>query len=241
MALLLHLIEKREVDITRIALAAVTDEFLQYIEGMERADPSGIADFLVVAARLVQLKSALLLPTERVEPGEEDAGETLARALESYRQFKQVAGELGEREAQGLRSYPRAAAPPPLERRLAPEGVALGDLFAALRRVLQEKAPESEPVDEVVRPLRVTVRQRIREVVAQLREGEPVEFLALLSREPSRQEVIATFLAMLEVLRRGWAQVRQEELWGRIELVPLLEALPEDEADEATREVDEYV
>jgi segregation and condensation protein A len=239
--LLLHLIEKKEVDITKVSLAAVTDDFLATLEAREQIDPEKLVEFLVVAAKLLVIKSSLLLPNVAVEEAEEDEGESLAQTLETYRQFKQVASHLAEREAQGLRSFVRVAPLPPLEPRLDPQGLTLNDLFAALRGVLKEKTAEPENVDEVVRPLRITVRQRITELTAQLRGGQPLAFSDLLSAEPTRQEVIATFLAMLELLKLGWARVRQKALWGRIELVPILEALPEGEGDDRTARVDEYI
>lgn len=239
--LLLQLIEKKELDITLISLASVTDEFLATLRAHEPRDPDQLADFLVVAARLLLIKSTLLLPGTPQEGPEEEQGENLAQTLELYRHFKEVATHLAEREAQGLRSFVRQAPIPGLEPRLDPQGLTLNDLFGALRKILQERPPEPESVDEVVRPLRITVRQRINELTARLREGQPLAFGTLLSAEPTRQEVIATFLALLELLKLGWARVRQEGLWGQIELVPILEELPHSEGEEGPAEVDEYI
>lgn len=236
--LLLHLIEKNELDITTLSLARVTDDFLRTIEALRQQDPDSIADFLVVAAKLVLIKSTSLLPVERVAADPERTGEELARALEVYRHFKQVAQELGEREAQNLRSYARSEVSHSLTKRLDPGGLTLNDLFKSLKRILQEKAPEPESVDEVVRPLRITVRQRLTELTRALRHGKPLPFTQLLSDAPDRQEVIVTFLALLEVLRLGWARVVQTELWGEILLVPQPDALPEKGEDEI--EVEEY-
>jgi segregation and condensation protein A len=239
--LLLHLIEKQQLDITKVALATVTNEYLSTIREMDQAEPDQIADFLVVAARLLLIKSQLLLPVERVEEPEEDEGEDLARALQLYVQFKAVAAGLAEREAGGLRSYPRTAPPPEPSRRLAPQGASPDDLLASLERILREQEPEPENVDEVVRPLRITVRQRIAELTAQLRAGQPMPFPVLLSKEPTRQEIIATFLAMLELLKLGWVRVHQHELWGGIEIAPVPDALPDEQAEDTASEIDEYI
>lgn len=236
--LLLHLIEKNELDITTLSLARVTDDFLRTIDALRQQDPDTIADFLVVAAKLVLIKSTSLLPVERVVTDPERTGEELARALEVYRHFKQVAQGLGEREAQNLRSYARAEVSHSLTKRLDPGGLTLNDLFKSLKRILQEKALEPESVDEVVRPLRITVRQRLTELTRALRHGKSLPFTQLLSDAPDRQEVIVTFLALLEVLRLGWARVVQTELWGEILLVPQPDALPEKGGDEI--EVEEY-
>lgn len=245
--LLLHLIEKRELDITQVSLATVTDDYLAYLRSLESVDPGRVAEFLVVAARLVLIKSRLLLPEERREQGEDEDGgdgEALARALEVYRQFKNVAGALSDRESQGLRAYVREAPAPDLEKRLDPAGLTLADLLKALRAVLDQRAPAAESVDTVVRPLRVTVRQRIIELTMRLRRGQALAFEEVLGEAPSRQAVIATFLALLELIKMGRAHAGQAGLFGPITIEPVMEVLaqlPEAESDESTGEVDDEV
>ncbi|MGH2545146.1 MAG: segregation and condensation protein A [Ardenticatenaceae bacterium] len=239
--LLLHLIERRELDVTKVALAAVTDDYLRTIREMEQVDPEHVADFLVVAARLLFIKSSLLLPTEQSQEAEEDEGAELARTLEIYRQYKQVATHLAERAAEGLHSYPRVAPPPTLERRLHPGGGSLEALYAALQALLREQEEEPENVDEVVHPIRVSVRRRIHDLTTALRRGDRIAFRELLSPTPGRQEIIATFLAMLELLKLGWIRVQQEGLWGHIHLLPIPEAIPDEETEQAPAEINEYV
>lgn len=237
--LLLSLIEKRELDISQLALASVTEEYIQQIDQLapEQA-PDEIAEFLVVAAKLLLIKSSLLLPADPVEE-EEELGDDLAQSLARYRQYKQVASELGEREAEGLRSYIRVAPPPEMERRLTPNGNSATTLMEALYRLLRERPAEPEDVDDVVRPLRITVRDRIRDLTTLLRTGRPLTFEALMAQEPTRQGVIATFLAMLELLKLGWLRVEQPDLWQPIQILPNPNALPpDDDLDEA--EIDEY-
>ncbi len=238
--LLLHLIEKNELDITTLSLARVTDDYLRTIEAMRERNPDAIADFLVVAARLVLIKSTMLLPTERAKEESEMAGEELARTLEVYRYFKQIAQGLGEREAQNLRSYTRTDVTVSLThtKRLDPAGLTLVDLFKAVQRVLKEKEPEPENVDTVVRPLRITVRQRLTELTQVLREGQTLAFTDLFRQGADRQEVIVTFLALLEVMRLGWVRVEQLDLWGQIVVVPDVAALP---AEVEAVEIEGYV
>ncbi|HBY92518.1 MAG TPA: hypothetical protein DEP84_00910 [Chloroflexi bacterium] len=245
--LLLHLIEKRELDITQVSLAVVTDDYLAHLHTLEAVDPGRVAEFLVVAARLVLIKSRLLLPREHeAEDDNEDEGngEALARALAAYRQFKTVARDLSEREGAGLRAYVREAPPPDLERRLDPAGLTVADLFKALRTILDQRAPEPESVDTVVRPLRVTVRQRINELTTRLRAGQALAFDEVLGAEPSRQEVIATFLALLELIKMGRARANQAALFAPIAIEPVMEVLsqlPEAQSDQGAGEVDEEV
>ena len=117
--LLLQLIEHEELDVTKISLAQVTDQFLAYIKILESLNIADIAEFLVVAARLILIKSEALLPrpVER-QPGEADPADELARQLIAYKRYKEIAGGLHEREAAGLRAYLRLAPPPKVEAKL---------------------------------------------------------------------------------------------------------------------------
>jgi len=242
--LLLHLIEKRELDITSVSLAAVTDDYLEYLNALEVVDPGRVAEFLVIATRLLLIKSRLLLPQERQgqdEDEEQDDGEALARALEVYRQFKIIAQALSERENRGLRTYVREAPPPDLEKRLDPSGLTLADLLKALRVVLDAREPEPESVNTIVRPLRVTVRERLRDLTARLRTGQSLLFDEVVGEAPNRQEVIATFLAVLELVKMGRVTVRQPGLFAPITLMPVMEALSQledTEADDAADDID---
>ena len=107
--LLLDLIEKAQLDITRLALAQVTDQYLEYLKNLEEHSAADVSAFLVMAARLLQIKSAALLPRPTITAAfgedEEDAGEELARQLILYRRFKQIAHFLDERQQQNLRTF----------------------------------------------------------------------------------------------------------------------------------------
>lgn len=236
--LLLHLIKKRELDITTVSLAAVTDDYLAYLHRLERIDPGRVADFLVIAARLLVIKSRLLLPVEE-DTDEEEDGEALARALEAYRQFREIADLLADREAEGLRAYIREAPPPELEPRLDPQDTSLDDLMKALRRVLEERPEEPESVDTVVRPIRVSVRECIENLTSRLRQGTRFNFEELLSGQRSRQEVIGNFLAVLELVKMQRATVQQESLFTPIYIEPIPENIPApDEEEELVSEFD---
>src|SRR5437764_5885171 len=130
--LLLHLIEREELDITRLSLAQVTDQYMRYLGSMHRAYTEQLAEFLVVAAKLLLIKSRLLLPQESV-PGEEpiaEDGDELTRQLLEYRQYKRVALDLKALEGRGLRGYARIAPRPKIEPKLDLSNVALQDLTA---------------------------------------------------------------------------------------------------------------
>jgi segregation and condensation protein A len=158
--LLLQLIERAELDITAVALALVTDQFLQHIHQMQ-VPADEISAFLVVAARLVQIKSEALLPRPPVrEAGEEDLGEALARQLRIYKRFKELAAWLENRTDRHLHTYLRVAAPPRVEGRLDLSGITLTDLLAAAESVFEEEA-EKQALGTVIAAPRITIREKI--------------------------------------------------------------------------------
>jgi len=232
--LLLHLIERRELDITAISLGAVTDQYLEYVERLEEVEPSTLAEFLTVAAQLMLIKSRLLLPQPEPEdmPEEEDPAEALARRLEEYRQFKQVAAGLRDRETKGLRAYKRGGPLPEFPTRPLLEGIAPADLAQTLQTLLSQR-PKVASVNRVIRPLRVTVAEKIELLGKILAKRKRIHFHQLLRRTSTRQEVIATFLAMLEMIKRQHLVVRQEHLFGEImiELAPDPTSTPANEED----------
>ncbi len=219
--LLLHLIEKQELDITRVSLAVVTDQYLEYIRHQEHISAENLAEFLVVAAKLLLIKSRALLPTPPTVEGEEeeDLGEALVRQLQEYRRFKGLAQQLREREVEGLRAYLRVAPLPQLKRKLDLTDVSLDDLLAAVQAALSQQ-PLPGPVDDIVAPLVISVSDKIQALETVLAERGSFSFQRLLRQARSRAEIIVTFLALLELIKAGRAQVRQEQLFGEILISP---------------------
>jgi segregation and condensation protein A len=215
--LLLRLIEKQELDITKVSLVAVTDQYLEYISHAEGINADNLADFLVVAAKLLLIKSRALLPAPPVSVSEEeeDVGDELARQLREYKLFKELAQQLRAREELGLRAYLRLAALPDLERKLDPSGVSLEDLLAAAREALALRAP-ADPVNGVVSPVTISITDRIRHIESLLARKGTFSFHRLLRRARSRPEIIVTFLALLELIKARRVRVEQEKLFGEI-------------------------
>ncbi len=215
--LLLRLIEREELDITAVALAKVTDQYLERLADLERDNARDLADFLVVAAKLVLIKSAALLPGSSRPSGEEevqDVGQDLIRQLEIYRRFKEIAGLLHGREKEGLHSYVRLAP----SRRLRPEPdlseVTLQDLLSLAQEAFDTVS--GPPVGEVVPPISVTMEEQIDRIESQLSRRRHVVFRTLLSQAASRLEVIVTLLAVLELIKQDRVCVQQEALFGEI-------------------------
>jgi len=216
LGLLLQLIEREELDITTVALARVTDQYLVYLEELEQRQVKELADFIVVAAKLLLIKSLSLLsrPSE-MSPEAEEAGDELVRQLQEYKRFKNIAGLLHEREKQGLHGYVRIAPTPHLEPQLDLDGVTFHDLVAVVQEAL-EAIPTTPSAGNVVTPSTVTIGEQITLIEERLIRQRQVGFREVLSDATTRVEVIVTLLAVLELIKRDQVRVRQEQLFGEI-------------------------
>lgn len=217
--LLLNLIEHAELDITKVSLAEVTDQYLIYIRQIQDRQLEDLASFLVMAARLIQIKSEVLLPRPPLrEPGEEDPGDALARLLVAYKKYKQVAILLSEREESGLRSYIRLAPPPVIDPKIDMQEFQLDDLHQAMLEVLKN-VHKMPTLEENVSTPRVRVRDKIMSIIHSLKDVGHLSFRNLVKTARSRLEIVVSFLAVLELIKQDQVEVRQEEMFGDIELV----------------------
>ena len=217
--LLLNLIEHAELDITKVSLAEVTDQYLTYIRQIQDRQLEDLASFLVMAARLIQIKSEVLLPRPPLrEAGEEDPGDALARQLVAYKKYKQVAILLSEREESGLRSYIRLAPPPFIDPKIDMQDFKLDDLYQAMLEVLKN-VHKMPTLEETVSTPRVSVRDKILSIIYSLKDASQLSFRKLIKTARSRLEIVVSFLAILELIKQDQVEVRQEEMFGDIELV----------------------
>jgi len=216
--LLLNLIEHAELDITAVSLAMVTDQYLVYINGLEQINADEISAFLVIAAKLLQIKSEALLPRPPArEPGEEDLGTALVDQLKLYKRYKEIGGWMYERQDHNLRTYLRIAPPPKVEPKLDLSNLTLDKLVAAAEEAFR-KEQEKKPLSDVIAAPRVTIREKIDLITKTMNEMGRSTFRALLNQGASRLEVVVTFLAMLELVKRYRIQARQESLFSDIEI-----------------------
>ena len=226
--LLLNLIEKNQMEITSVSLVAVTDQFVAYLRMWDEPPLPRLAEFVAMAARLLLIKSRSLLPRQsRVEGADEDDdplddAEALAQRLREYQLAREIARSLRARELAGLQTFSRSArlvdadllltwAPPKLV------GLNVNALAAVFKRVLTEQRfsqPEQLPL-----PL-VTVAEKIAEVDELLAARGRVTLEEALLTASSRFAVVVTFLAVLEMWHQGRLSVRQETLFGPVEILP---------------------
>ena len=217
--LLLYLIRKNEIDIYDIPIAEVTRQYMEYAEVIHELNLEQAGDFLLMAATLMKIKSQMLLPRQEGQEEEEDPREELVRRLLEYQQYKEAAGWLGEQEAAYRDLFYRGAFQDPLWGRKGGEAsdglrqVTLFDLLAAFKQAL-EVAPKV--TYHRIENIEVSVEERIAFVSETLERRGQALFFDLVAGMP-RLVIVATFLAVLELLKQGRILIRQsqpyEEIW----------------------------
>lgn len=209
--LLLALIAKHRLDITEVALSQVTEEFIAFVRGRGPDwDLGKTTEFLVVAATLLDLKAARLLPSGRVEDEEDvallEARDLIFARLLQYRAFRQVAADFAERLAVEALRFPRSVGLEERYQRLLPEvvvGIGAAQLARLAARALAPRpAPPSVSLEHLHAP-RVSVREQAGLVAARLRAGDALTFAELAADSPTTTHVVARFLALLELFRDG--------------------------------------
>lgn len=216
--LLLDLIERAELDITSVSLASVTDQYLAYIKGLEQINPDEISAFLVIAAKLLQIKSEALLPRPPARAaGEEDVGRSLVDQLKLYKRFKEIGGWLNVRQQANLRTFLRVAPPPKIEPKLDLSNLTLERLVAAAIEAFA-KERNKQPLGVIIAPPRITIREKIDLIAKVMKDVERASFRSLLDPGASRLEIVVTFLAMLELVKRYRIHAHQEDLFSDIEI-----------------------
>ncbi|MZP28178.1 segregation/condensation protein A [Heliobacterium undosum] len=228
--LLVHLIEKNQVNIYDIPIAQIAAEYLAYLQQMDELDLETASAFLLMAAQLLAIKARMLLPKPpkaeveaEGDEGEDPRRELVDRLIE-YRRYKAVAELLKEREVDRNRVYSRVVDPATLAHLFGEEnpleGVMIGDLLAALRKVLSRQDKE-DPVADIPRE-EVSVQARMQELLAsmaQLPPQAPIAFSTLFAGRWRPAEIIVTFLAMLELVRLKKVRVLQREALDEIYLM----------------------
>jgi segregation and condensation protein A len=227
--LLLHLIEKRQMEITTISLMAVTDQYLAYLRQWEAETLplANMAAFVAIAARLLYIKSQSLLPQNTKEEvgAEMESAATMAEELQrhliEYKLAKEVALLLRQREEAGLQTHGRSGLLAGIEAHLAWSpptltGLEASSLSRAFQRLLELQARDEENGSRLVPVARVRVSERIAEILSRLHEQSDILLSEVLENEHSRLVIIVTFLAVLELWKWQRIEVRQDDLLGPI-------------------------
>jgi segregation and condensation protein A len=222
--LLLYLIKRDEVDIYEISIERVTKQYLAYLDTFKLLNIDLAGEFIVMAANLMYIKSRTLLP-KHVQPPEDEAEEEdprweLIRQLLEYKKFKDAAGFLRRKALEAERVFASVPdtpeqAPETAEADVMPD-VGIFDLIRAFQKVL-DRFEELSALGEIIDD-RFTVSDRIDYLLGRVRPGGPVKFIDLFREASSRDEVIATFIALLELIKLRQISVEQEGVLGEIVL-----------------------
>ncbi|WP_276351768.1 segregation and condensation protein A [Cohnella caldifontis] len=227
--LLLHLIDKAEIDIQDISISEITDQYLEYLDAMQELELDITSEFLVMAATLLAMKSRLLLPKPPVteEPwltADEDEGldprEELIRKLIEYRKYKSAATQLRDKEWERSQVFTREAADlsefAQVKLENPVEGLHVDDLIRAFRKAMRRMAGRNRVT--AIRRDEISVKDRINDILLTLKtrpEGR-ILFSQMIGDGLDRQEIVVTFLALLELMRKGWVTCHQDRLFDEI-------------------------
>ena len=226
--LLLHLIDINKVDIYDIPIAQITDQYLDYIRSMEEESMDVTSEFLVMAATLLDIKCRMLLPKEVTEEGEEiDPRQELVEKLLEYKMYKYMSLELRERGSEAAKELYRtkhlpkevAEYMPPIDYDELIGDMTLSKLNDIFQEILKRQKYRVDPVRSsfgIIERDEINLGEKQTYIRAYLTQHRHTSFRALLENAGSRQEVIVTFLVVLELMKTGSVEVTQEETFGEI-------------------------
>ena len=250
MDLLMHLIEKNKIDIYDIPIVTITDQYLEYVRQMEHDDMNVTSEFLVMAATLLDIKSRMLLPREENAEGEEeDPRDELVRRLLEYKMYKYMSEELREKSRHAGYSYFRPQDLPEEVRSYVPPlnyEELIGDKTAqslknVFAEVLRRKKSRVDPIRSgfgKIQREEISVADKTLYIRAYLASHPHADFREMLEQEDSKEEIIVTFLVILELMKNQMIRITQEETFGKIaiDLVdpnePEPEAVPQEPEEE---------
>jgi segregation and condensation protein A len=216
--LLLFLIRKQKIDIHDIPIAIITQEYLEYLEQKEKINLDREAEFLLMAALLIYIKSQMLLPREKVPEEEEDPRQSLVHRLLDYQKMKAASTLLREKEAEELLKWKRTFWPPLLKvEDLDLVEVSLFDLAEAFFAVLKRKEREDF---QIIKRKEYSVEEKIKEILVFLRENSYLDFLDFFSRQETLEEALVSFFSLLELIKARRVIAVQERLFQSIKVWP---------------------
>lgn len=234
--LLLHLIEKNKIDIYDIPIVVITEQYLDYIKGMETEDMNVMSEFLVMAATLLDIKCKMLLPKEVNEEGEEeDPRAELVQKLLEYKMYKYMAFELRDKQVDAGKSWYKKPMLPkevedfryPIDYEELVGDVNLAKLHEIFKSVMKRQEDKIDPIrsqfgkiekDEIV------LEEKQGYIEEYIRNHKRFSFRRLLERQGSKMEIIVTFLVVLEMMKQGMIVIEQESTFSDIVITSELAA-----------------
>lgn len=226
----LHLIDKNKVNIYDIPIAMITEQYMEYVNQMDKEDLNVVSEFLVMAATLLDIKSKMLLPKEVNEEGvEEDPRAELVEKLLEYKLFKYMSYELKDRQIDAERAFYKeptvpkevAAYRPPVNLEELIGDLTLHRLNQIFQDVLKRQEEKIDPIRSKfgkIEKEEVSMSEKLVQVRSYLKEHKQFSFRQMLSKNSSKVSVIVTFLVILELIKTGFVTVQQENTMADIEI-----------------------
>lgn len=212
--LLLQLVEKRNLEITEISLAQITQDYLNHLSNESLVPVGELADFLVIASTLLLIKSKSLLPSLKLTEEEESEILNLENKLELYRFFQERGKEILEilKRKNYLFSRPLKEGTSVF---LPPKNLTAKDLFLCYKKIIETVEPEIKLEERKIEKV-VSLKERIKELISRLTKGKTFSFDQLVEEKEKRIELIVTFLAVLHLAKEGMVDVKQEKNFEKI-------------------------
>lgn len=228
--LLLHLIDKNKVNIYDIPIVLITEQYMEYVEQMDKEDLDVVSEFLVMASTLLDIKSRMLLPKEVNEEGEEeDPRDELVKRLLEYKLFKYMSYELKDREVDANKLFfkeptvPKEveAYKPPVNLEELVGDVTLVKLNAIFQDVMKRQEEKVDPIRSKfgkIKKEEVSMSEKLLQVKECLKKNRKLSFRSMLMDNSSKESTIVTFLVVLELIKTGFVTVNQEETFADIDI-----------------------
>ena len=216
--LLLDLIEKEKLDVTDIALAQVADQFIAYLENSkEDITPEYLSSFILVAGKLILIKSKAILPMLELEKEEEEDIEELKARLKEYQRFKNISKQIKGLENRSEMFFSRRSYSGIQVIFCPPEDIKCSDLQLSMESIL-DKLPQAEDAKKAVVINNINIKDRIDYIKKNLLKRIEITFEDVTAQSNDKVEIIVTFLAVLELVRKSIVFVEQEDMFGEIRI-----------------------
>ncbi len=228
--LLLHLIDKNKIDIYDIPIVEITNQYLEYINAMEKEDMNVMSEFMVMAATLLDIKCRMLLPKEVNEEGEEeDPRNELVQRLLEYKMYKYMSYELRDRMSDAAKCVYRPNTMPkevleyrpPVDTKKLVGDLNLQKLEKIFQGVMRRREDKKDPIRSrfgKIEKEEVNLPEKIDYVLAFGRNKKNFSFRELLERQSSKMQIVVTFLAILELIKSGAIKIQQEHIFDDIKI-----------------------
>ena len=225
--LLLHLIDKNKINIYDIPIAEITDQYMEYVNNMDKQDLNIVSEFLVMAATLLDIKAKMLLPKDEEEEEHEDPRDELVRRLLEYKRFKYMSYELKDRhlDSENILYHDQDIPDevkkyvPPVELDKMLNGITLERLNEVFKDVLKRQVEKIDPVRSKFKTIEreeVSLEDKMTYVLGYVNKNHQCSFRKMLGNQLSKMQVIVTFLAILELMKVGKINIVQDKIFDEI-------------------------